>query len=309
MITVLRGLPGSGKSTWARGWVFDAPVGERVVVSRDDIRAMITREDRKQVLSRELEEVISQVEETAVRAGVLAGKEVVIDAMHLKNSYCVRWVKLGLELGVNVSFMMFDVDVDECVRRDAVRGFSGVGDEAIRGIAGRFLKKGKIPKVLMPKEEEGAIRPYVQQGDLPEAILVDIDGTVALNTGGRGWFDWARVGEDSRNEAVCEIVQTLIYGSEDGSPEIIFLSGRSDECFDETMEWLEWNFDLPEDGVKLFMREAGDYRKDSVVKSEIFWNEIAPRWDVLACIDDRKQVVDMWRSMGLTVFQVDEGNF
>lgn len=153
---------------------------------------------------------------------------------------------------------------------------------------------------------------YAPDGSLPEAILVDIDGTVALRGDGegvRGWFEWARVGEDSRNEAVCGIVQTLIYGSKDGSPEIIFVSGRSDECFDETLDWLHRQFDFLEDDVKLFMRGAGDYRKDSVVKSEIFWRDIAPQWDVVACIDDRKQVVDEYRAMGLTVLQVAEGDF
>jgi hypothetical protein len=57
------------------------------------------------------------------------------------------------------------------------------------------------------------------------------------------------------------------------------------------------------------MREYGDQRKDSIVKAEIFDQEIRGRYHVVAVFDDRDQVVRMWRSLGLTVFQVAEGNF
>jgi hypothetical protein len=64
---------------------------------------------------------------------------------------------------------------------------------------------------------------------------------------------------------------------------------------------------LPYEG--LFMRPAGDTRKDSIVKREIFDAEIAHRWRVIGVFDDRRQVVRMWRALGLTVFQVAEGDF
>jgi len=57
------------------------------------------------------------------------------------------------------------------------------------------------------------------------------------------------------------------------------------------------------------MRAAGDMRKDAIVKAEIFDREIRHRWDVTAVFDDRQQVVRMWRSLGLTVFAVAEGDF
>lgn len=57
------------------------------------------------------------------------------------------------------------------------------------------------------------------------------------------------------------------------------------------------------------MRKDGDFRKDSIVKEEIYREWIEPFHEVLFCIDDRKQVVDMWRSIGLTCLQCAEGNF
>jgi hypothetical protein len=57
------------------------------------------------------------------------------------------------------------------------------------------------------------------------------------------------------------------------------------------------------------MRPTGDNRKDSLVKEEILRNEILPNYYVEFALDDRQQVVDHLRGMGLTVFQVAPGNY
>ncbi len=62
--------------------------------------------------------------------------------------------------------------------------------------------------------------------------------------------------------------------------------------------------------VILNMREAGDMRKDSIVKKELFDQHIRGKYNVRMVIDDRDQVVDMWRNeLGLTCLQVAEGDF
>lgn len=48
---------------------------------------------------------------------------------------------------------------------------------------------------------------------------------------------------------------------------------------------------------------------DDIVKEEILLTKLVPDFNVVAFIDDRKRVVDMWRRNGFTVFQVAEGNF
>ena len=58
----------------------------------------------------------------------------------------------------------------------------------------------------------------------------------------------------------------------------------------------------------MFMRPKDDYRKDSLVKKEIYNNELS-KYNVLFVYDDRNQVVDMWRELGVKVFQVEPGNF
>ena len=57
------------------------------------------------------------------------------------------------------------------------------------------------------------------------------------------------------------------------------------------------------------MRDTGDGRPDNVVKLEIFDREVRERYNVVGVFDDRNKVVSMWRSLGLTVFQVADGDF
>lgn len=133
------------------------------------------------------------------------------------------------------------------------------------------------------------------------AVIVDIDGTIA-EKGDRHPFDWARVGEDTVIGPIRELVKIFeMFGWA-----ILFVSGRSDECMDETDAWLEDN-DL--DYEWLFMRDVGDYRPDEVVKREFYERDIEPEYDVKYVLDDRNKVVKMWRDLGLTVLQVAEGDF
>ena len=57
------------------------------------------------------------------------------------------------------------------------------------------------------------------------------------------------------------------------------------------------------------MRPEGDYRPDYQVKQEMLNSLKAEGFEVLFTVDDRKQVVDMWRRNGITCLQCAEGNF
>ena len=139
------------------------------------------------------------------------------------------------------------------------------------------------------------------------AIICDIDGTLAMR-GERSPYDYSKVGEDEPNLPIVELAKTL---SENWSREIIFVSGRDDSCEFETNEWLRMALDIFDsyDDVVLHMRKTGDNRPDAVVKREIYERHIKDRYQVDYVLDDRNQVVAMWRSLGLVVLQVAEGNF
>jgi hypothetical protein len=59
----------------------------------------------------------------------------------------------------------------------------------------------------------------------------------------------------------------------------------------------------------LFMRPEKDMRPDNIVKAELFDQYVRDNFDVRFVLDDRDQVVDMWRAMGIKTLQVEPGAF
>tara|TARA_R100000458_G_scaffold43718_1_gene41700 strand:- start:1104 stop:1553 length:450 start_codon:yes stop_codon:yes gene_type:complete len=146
-----------------------------------------------------------------------------------------------------------------------------------------------------------------------KCIIVDIDGTIALMEGRRSPFEWDKVGYDSPNEWVINLVLSYIHTQLDVNKQdtqLIFLSGRSAECYELTDKWLKENGFKDLDYL-LFMRPTYQlYEKDAKVKLELYREHIEPFYAVDIVFDDRQQVVDMWRNaLGFNVCQVAEGNF
>lgn len=134
------------------------------------------------------------------------------------------------------------------------------------------------------------------------AWIFDIDGTLALNNAGRHPFDYSRVHEDDS----CPVIRELAIVLHNNGDHILITSGREDVCRTETQNWLHQH-KIPY--TNLFMRAAGDYRQDAIVKLEILDTLILPSFDVKGVFDDRNQVVDAWRSRGYVCLQVRPGDF
>lgn len=302
-IKIMVGVAGSGKSTIAKAWVAEDP-DNRVRVNRDSFRKMITGSSKKAILSQEMETIVTKAQTQVVEESIKAGKSVVIDDTNLRARTIRTWMDLALKYGIEWDVHVVNVDVETALKQNSLRGADKVPDEVIEKMHRNFFQKGKF-KVPEPTPVDKSVdnwKTYVPDESLPQAFLVDIDGTVALMGNKRGPFDYHLANGDDLNEPVSSVVHALIR---DGY-EIIFLSGRSDSCRDVTQKWLiENHFG----GHELHMRKEGDQRKDSIVKHEIFWDQIAPRFQVIGCFDDRNQVVDMYREMGITVFQVAPGDF
>ena len=112
------------------------------------------------------------------------------------------------------------------------------------------------------------------------------------------------VPNDTVNEPVLEVLDR--FKSAQQIYEIVFCSGRPERCRADTVEWLEAYVGYGH--YELYMRQDGDFRSDDIVKQEILDKHI-DKERVLFALDDRNQVVDMWRRNGLTCFQVAEGDF
>lgn len=135
-----------------------------------------------------------------------------------------------------------------------------------------------------------------------DAFIVDVDGTVAI-TGDRGIYDWSKVHLDTPNRPIIRAVRGIYLGGID----LIYCSGRMEQCRYATEHWLKENVGI--NNFKLFMRKDGDYRGDTIIKEEIYRTHIEPEHNIILVIDDRDPVTRMWRSLGLTCLQVAEGNF
>lgn len=295
-ITLTRGIPASGKTTWAKAWVAESPE-RRLRVNRDDLRRML--HGTSHGLTWAQEENITTVQQAIVREAVAAGRDVVVDDMNLRARYVKEWFKFSPD----VEFQDFPIDVELAIARDAEREHS-VGADVIRNIAGKFTRKGEFQPV--PLRESGeAIESdqYVADFEkLDSAYIVDIDGTLAhIPEGGRSPYDGERVHEDVLDHAVAAVVNTL-----SNENHIVVMSGRDEQFRAVTEKWLldnAVNYDV------LFMRAAGDRRKDHVVKLELFNQHVRNTYAVRGVFDDRNRVVEMWRSIGLKCFHVQEGNF
>lgn len=299
-LVITRGLPASGKTTWAREWVA-RDRENRARVNRDDLRSMV---DDGEWIKGVTEKRILRARDALIRELLKNGVSVVNDDTNLPARTVRDLRKLAKAAGAEFRIVDFTtVPVEVCIDRDWHRD-GAIGENVIRDLYRRYLagQDLPLPEPDEPGDESTDLVPYERVVGAPAAVLVDIDGTVALMAD-RDPYDHARVHLDRPNSAVIETVQALYRAGH----EIIFVSGRSSVCRLETEAWLDRNVGVPY--VALHMRADGDYRKDSIVKAEIFDQKIRYEFDVTLVLDDRQQVVDMWRALGLTCLQVAPGDF
>lgn len=295
-LAITRGLPASGKTTLARAWVAEDEAN-RARVNRDDLREAMF--GRPAPLPWELEEAVTMAQRAAVTALLRGGRSVIVDDMHLRLRYVTAWSSVAESTGATLEVIDVPTDADECVRRNAARAERGeraVDEQVIRDLAQRFRK---LEPYVAPEKPAAAL--YTPDPSLPPAWVVDIDGTLAL-MGDRSPYDHDRVDEDG----ICEQVRAIVHALADRGYLIVIASGRSEEGRAKTEGWLAQHgidYDL------LVMRPAGDSRKDAIIKRELFDAHIAPSYNIVGVLDDRNQVVEMWRGLGLFCAQVAPGDF
>ncbi|MEU4709458.1 AAA family ATPase [Nocardia salmonicida] len=302
-MTITRGYPGSGKTTWALAQTKNPNTVK--APSRDDLRAALYGVE---VGNAEQETNVTAVQFAAVRRLLADGREVIVDNTHLRYRDAQRWADLAEDLGVRFACFDFYTTVSVCKANNRRRGESGgrmVPPEVIDSMAKRYPRESWMP--VEPRHRLD-IQPVEFDPALPVAFIWDVDGTLALNESGRSPFDMSRVLADSPNPFVLR-VQRMLREYAGGSlerPKHFVFTGRTDDARLNTEQWLS-GFTAGYDA--LHMRRLGDQRKDSVVKLEMFNEHIRGRYNVVGVFDDRNQVVSMWRRLGLTCFQVAEGDF
>lgn len=299
---ITRGLPASGKTTWALAKVAASGAGQVVRLNRDDLRAMMYGPGYRRPVHA-AETAVTQVQQGPIGELLRAGRDVIVDDTNLRAKHVRVFLQLAAAVDAPVEVVDFlDVPVEECVRRDALRP-APVGEDVIREMAGKFLH-GRAGLPVPELEPAVSGKPYVPVPGAPRAVIVDIDGTVALH-GDRDPYDTSRYHQDGPNEPVIEQVRMAM----DAGYTALFTSGRSAEFKDVTLRWLREHVVGDRGAFDLIMRPAGDTRNDAVVKLELFDQHIRDGYDVRWVLDDRDRVVAAWRSIGLPVMQVAPGAF
>lgn len=145
-----------------------------------------------------------------------------------------------------------------------------------------------------------------------KTVIFDIDGTLADIRHRRHFLDqeppnWAafneHMGDDVPNIPIVTLYKTL-WDCHAYNIEIV--TGRNERYRAVTETWLTWNT-IP--FKRITMRADKDNRADHIVKKEILDGFKSEGLDILFSIDDRQQVVDMWRKNGVTCLQCDKGDF
>ncbi len=284
-----RGFPGSGKSTLAKKMVKEYP-GTLVRVNRDDIRAEQPGWKRG-VFDKEIEKKAVAVRDGRMREALEKKISCINDDTNLSETHARHWAAMAKKYGAKLVCLDFIdpdspnfVPIDKCIKQDLMRDAS-VGKDVI-------LKM--YYNTVIDKVEK--IDPAILE-HLPEAFIFDIDGTLAHYDNLRSPYQ-----ENYEVDRCDTAVAFLLRSLKASGTKVIILSGRegSQVGMQQTLNWLE-KHNLQYD--EFYMRAAGDRRKDTIVKKELYEQKLKFRYNIVGVFDDRKSVCRMWEEQGLTVLR------
>lgn len=334
-VIVVTGLQGSGKTSFAKEWLAEAPT-QRVRINYDDLRDELYGVGWK--WNRVEEDHMKEAAQVRAEDAIQEGKDVIIDNTNLTRADRKSWMNLAKSFKAEYSEVEMDTPVADCVARDRLRsGKARVGRALIERNALFYgyidwSDRNVYPRDFIIVDMDGTVadcdwrRKLALQGPTKHQSMMD--GLPCPNLqmvmdrqcpacGGKAKKDWklfmSNVEKDPPIVPVLELVDTLHYQSHGtfvAGPsyryDILVVSGRAmDVAGRGTEEWLENH--LPGMVTHLFMRNRNDYRDDTIVKQEIL--DLLPKDRIKYVLDDRDGVVAMWRKNGLTCLQVADGKF
>lgn len=288
------GTIAAGKSTWAKQFVKENETYIRI--NRDDLRLMVKDSP---MLKKKGEEYITLVQNNAILDALMMKYNVIIDNTNLKVEYIEAICDL-VKYKADVEFRIFDITLLESTIRNSKRD-NPVPNNVVKSMFANYRNLMSTFQ-FEPRDKQVQIFTNPVKDHRKDAIIVDLDGSLCHMNGKRNPYDFDLVHLDGVDNNVREYVwlQSKL------GKHIIILSGRDDSCYDQTERWLLDNM-VPFDS--LYMRNTGDQRKDSIIKEDIYNCHIKDDFNIHVVLDDREQVVDMWRSLGLKCWAVESGRF
>ena len=295
-IILVQGIPGSGKSTWAKKWVEEDPI-HRVRWNNDDCRKMCGP-----YWIPERETFIRIIRESFLDAAMMAPKDIVIDDMNLNPStiefygnLVKNYNKVALSRGqepYTIEYKLFNTPVEECIRRDSLRE-NPIGEKTIREISKKYSYyiRDMINKEILDKRTK-------IDSNLPCCVLLDIDNTISYSFK-RPWYG-EEAAKEMINDKVNPQLQVLLQNL-NSNIDIIVMTGRTNNKeMEQTLTWLT-NHNIPWNNF--YGRQIGDYRKGDIIKLENYNKYIKGKYNVLAAFEDDEECVKMYQEQGIFVLQ------
>lgn len=242
-------------------------------------------------------------------AALMDGNSVIVDRMNFSKEQRDRYLVPAKEAGYKTKIVVFHVSKDICMSRCMMRNDHPTiknETDAARAINFFFQKYERVQD-----DEADEVERLGWEEPKKKAIICDLDGTLC-NVDHRLHFmkqdkkDWKGFYDGIPNDVPNEWCLDILQKYKNWDTSIILCSGRPDNYKTVTKSWLA-NHHISYDA--LLMRGRNDFRRDDVVKEIIYEFEIKPYADVLFAIDDRQQVVDLWRKHGITALQCAKGDF
>jgi len=288
-VTILKGIPAAGKTTWAREEVEKNPT-QTVRVNKDDLRTMLSNGKH----SKGNEKLVIAVRDAIIHEGLEQYRHVIVDDTNYHPEHEKRIREIADAHGATVTVKELTLSVEDAIVRDSQRP-NPVGEEVIRRI-------DKQRRAQVDNRDKIAYRTDTLYA--PRAIVCDLDGTLAHFANHRSPFNQERCDLDEINVPVLDLI--LAYSEKYGA-QIIFVSGRDEKHREATLVFLDrCGFSNP----YLYMRPAGDTRNDAIIKRELYDTYLAGVWDVRMVFDDRTRVIRMWRDdLKIPTMQVAWGDF
>ena len=313
-IILALGISGSGKTYWSKQWAEEDPE-HRIRLNYDDIRCMLG----KYWVPDKREQLVKDMFDYALAQAMYMGYDIVIDNMsNLNPKHQEEYKKLIKENNssddsesVNLyqlKYKLFDTPVEVCIERDSKRE-NPIGEKVIRQQWKRYrtyIIQNSIQNMLSNQ--------VVQDSSLPHCIIVDMDATLCFNTQGREFWGNGvneQLINDTPNMPIVNLVKQYANPNYGTNPykfnnNVIIITGRDESCRTGTEAWLN-KYEIPYS--KLLMRPFGNYTKGEEMKQILYENEVKDKYFVDFVLEDSQKVVKMYRDLGLTVLQPNEGKF
>lgn len=290
-LILCRGIQGSGKSTWAKAWVAENPK-QRVRFNNDDIRNMAGP------YSMDQEALVKFEKRAFVEKAMTLKRDIVVDNMNLNPDEVKFYEDLITQYNKShadqyeLQFKDFFIPLAECIKRDSLRP-NPIGEKIIKMTYRRYAQFLDHMHNMEFSKAACAVK------DKSRAIIVDIDGTIALNLNKRPYYgEGAAEGMkyDVPIDGVLEIVRNYPHT-------VFFVTGREglQDVMEATMEWLKKY--VGHDRFKVFYRSKGNFTSGPDCKKQIYESFIKPLYSIDFVLEDSTKVVNMWRSLDLICLQ------